>query len=87
MDDKLSGSGILRSGFVAAISAGLSYLIICFALHVALWGPDADDRPEHYLAIAAALAVFVVVFFRTRRGTWSRRHIDELTDELAGLDD
>jgi hypothetical protein len=82
MHNGFSKGGILRQGFLAAISGALSYLIVCSALHIPLWAPNwepnAGDDLKYYFSIGSGLAVFVVVLFRIRRDTWTREHIDEL---------
>lgn len=77
MSEDLSKAGILVQAFIAAVSGGLSYFLLRSALQP--YGSLAGALDEiNYLAIGLALLVFVAVFYRIRRGSWTREHVDEL---------
>ena len=62
---------------IGAISSGLSYVAVSsFLTKFPLWPRELTP----YASIGVALLIFFVVFYRIRRGTWTKDSAEAIVD-------
>lgn len=76
MSEDLSKAGILVQVLIAAVSGGLSYLLLRSALptYGKLVGAPDEKLSRHRVGRAGVRRRL----YRIRRGSWTREHVDEL---------